>query len=299
LNFSLAAALAAAENILGNGLELSAIPGGDDSLAFRVRSGEGTFVLRINRSAAGFEKDAFAFRRFAGPQLPIPRVLQIGSAADHFFCLSEAAVGRTLQDLSSAELPPLLQPTADVLQAIAEAKLGDDMAGYGPFHAIGSAPFQTWHEFLNDIANAAHYDWTLVRRVFDVKNETGDLLDRLLSLADDCPETRALVHGDFGSNNVLTDGEKITAVIDWSEAMFGDPLYDVANIFFWKNWLPCMEEQASYFESRPNMRKDFGDRLLCYQLRIGLAEVYQNVVEGKLPMARWALSRCRQISSSA
>jgi aminoglycoside phosphotransferase (APT) family kinase protein len=39
------------------------------------------------------------------------------------------------------------------------------------------------------------------------------------------------VHGDFGSNNVLADGEHITGVVDWSEAMIGDPLYDVANIF--------------------------------------------------------------------
>jgi hygromycin-B 4-O-kinase len=299
LNFRLAAAVAATEKSIGSISELSPIFGGDDSLAFRVRSGDGTFVLRLNGSAAGFEKDVFAYRRFATTKLPIPKVLQIGPALDHFFCLTEAAAGRTLQDLSPAALPPVLQPVADVLQAIAEAELGDDMAGYGPFNAIGTAPYETWHDFLSDITNPERYYWPFVHRAFDMKNVTGNLLDRLLSLADQCPETRALVHGDFGSNNVLADGKKITAVIDWSEALFGDPLYDIANIFFWRTWLPCMEQQESYFERHLTMNDEFRDRLLCYQLRIGLAEVYQNVTESKLPMARWALSRCRQISASA
>lgn len=287
------AALSAAENIIGTVSELSAIAGGDDSQAFRFRSGDRTFVLRLNRSSAGFEKDAFAYRRFANAELPIPRVLQIGPAADHFFCLSEAAVGRTLQDLSPAELPPVLQPTARVLQAIAESELGDDLTGYGPFNAGGAAQYETWHDFLTDIASSEHYDWRLVHPELNTQ-EIRDALDRLLSLADQCPETRALVHGDFGSNNVLADGEKITAVIDWSEALFGDPLYDVANIFFWRTWLPCMEEQASYFERTLNPDKERRDRLACYQLRIGLAEVYQNVVESKLSMTRWALRRCRE-----
>ncbi len=39
------------------------------------------------------------------------------------------------------------------------------------------------------------------------------------------------MHGDFGSNNVLADGTVTTGVIDWGEAMFGDPRYDIANIF--------------------------------------------------------------------
>jgi hygromycin-B 4-O-kinase len=109
-------------------------------------------------------------------------------------------------------------------------------------------------------------------------------LEHLLSA---CPETRALIHGDFGSNNVLTHDGAITGVIDWSEAAIGDSLYDVANILFWRPWLPCMELQARYFESqRPDLLAHT-ERLLAYQLRIGLAEIQCG--------SEWAFDRCREL----
>jgi hypothetical protein len=39
-----------------------------------------------------------------------------------------------------------------------------------------------------------------------------------------------------------------------------------------------------------------GVRLLCYQLRIGFAEFYQNVIEGRMDVAAWALARCRVLN---
>ncbi|WP_439897592.1 phosphotransferase, partial [Escherichia coli] len=81
------------------------------------------------------------------------------------------------------------------------------------------------------------YDWGSVTG----DNQVADMAGRCAELARHCPNVRALVHADFGSNNVLTDGHRITGVIDWSEAMYGDPLYDIANILFWRPWLDCME----------------------------------------------------------
>ncbi len=41
----------------------------------------------------------------------------------------------------------------------------------------------------------------------------------------------ALLHGDYHPLNVLTDGQRITAVLDWSNAAAGDPRADVARSF--------------------------------------------------------------------
>jgi hygromycin-B 4-O-kinase len=122
-------------------------------------------------------------------------------------------------------------------------------------------------------------------------------LPRLQALAQHCPEIRRLVHGDFGSNNVLTDGRRIIGVIDWSEAMIGDPLYDVANVFFWRDWLVCMRQQARYFELHPESSPNLRERLLCYQLRIGLGEIYQNAMLGNTEATAWAASRCRALTA--
>jgi aminoglycoside phosphotransferase (APT) family kinase protein len=37
-----------------------------------------------------------------------------------------------------------------------------------------------------------------------------------------------LLHGDFWPGNLLWRGEQLAAIIDWEEAMLGDPLLDVA-----------------------------------------------------------------------
>lgn len=54
-----------------------------------------------------------------------------------------------------------------------------------------------------------------------------------------------------------------------------------------------MDRQARYFEMHSSPSSNLSVRLLCYQLRIGLAEVYQNAIERKMDVAAWALARCR------
>ena len=122
--------------------------------------------------------------------------------------------------------------------------------------------------------------------------------ERFAVLAENCPDVRKLVHGDFGSNNVLAQGNSITGVLDWSEAMIGDPAYDIANVFFWRTWLPCMEELAAWFERAGTPDRTGRERRLCYALRIGLREVYENVRDENVRMAGWALNRCNELLQS-
>jgi hygromycin-B 4-O-kinase len=114
-------------------------------------------------------------------------------------------------------------------------------------------------------------------------------------LAEESPEERRLVHGDFGSNNVLCDAGRITGVIDWSEAMVGDPLYDVANILFWRTWLDCMEQQCRYFEIHEPQRLADRKRLRCYQLHIGLVTLFEAARDGDRAVVDWAMQRCRDV----
>jgi hygromycin-B 4-O-kinase len=298
-SFPPTAVLAKLEGCMANISDLTLISQGEESQTYRFRSGTQAYVVRLNRAVEGFEKDAFAYRRFARPNLPIPEIIHIGQIDDHFYCISENMPGVTLQDLHPQNVPPELGPTAEILDVIAESNL-DDMTGFGPFNARGVGSYESWHDFLMSVADPHQYDWAAVDSLVDLVDLVDmDIVNRLLkrldSLVVHCPETRRLVHGDFGSNNVLTDGRRITGVIDWSEASIGDPLYDIANILFWRTWLDCMQQQARYFETHLAGLAKLSDRLLCYQLRIGLAEIYQNANEGKTDALAWATSRCREL----
>ncbi|OWJ64154.1 hypothetical protein BWR60_26215 [Inquilinus limosus] len=260
---------------------------GDDSRAFAFRRHGEAFVLRLNRDGAGFDKDAFVQRRFAGPALPIPEILRVERRADGLaLCLSRRAPGTTLQELDDAGLALTVAPTAAVLEAIGAADLAGT-GGYGRFDATGRGAQASWQSFLREPLGWGGLpagDGTI-----------GRILDRLAALAGRCPEERRLVHGDFGSNNVLAEGGRITGVIDWSEALFGDPLYDVANILFWRPWLACMERQAAFLEAHRRWSPEVRDRLLCYQLRIGIDEIRQGASAGAAEDLAWAMRRCAAI----
>jgi hygromycin-B 4-O-kinase len=285
-------------HITGGVCSLVPTPQGEESQTFSFHHRGGDYVARVNESDGGFKKDLFAYENFTKPELPIPEILHIGPLDDQYvICVSRRAPGVTLQGLSAAALPQTVEATARVMDAIAVSNV-DKIAGFGRFEANGTGQDQSWRGFLAGIGDTGRYDWNLASRNVNMR-----LVNRLMRVverfAEHCPEERKLVHGDFGSNNVLTDAGEITAVIDWSEALLGDPLYDVANIFFWRNWLACMEVQARYFESRLSGVPQSDERMLCYQLRIGLEEIYENAIDGNTKKAAWASNRCLEIAEQA
>lgn len=64
------------------------------------------------------------------------------------------------------------------------------------------------------------------------------------------PERSAVVHGDFRPGNVLYEGERITALLDWELAHLGDPVEDIAWAYrsFWspERFVPLAEFIAAY-----------------------------------------------------
>lgn len=266
---------------------------GEESQAFAFRGDGESLVVRVNTARAGFDKDRYAYRHFASAFVPVPEVRSVETLEDFWLCISVRAPGQTLQALAGAA-GGYGRAVADVMEGLAHTDVSA-LSGFGSFDAEGRGPFDRWRDYLAAIAEPDHFDWSAVSGLAPPAT-VRPLLERVRELAAACPDTRKLVHADFGSNNVLASAGRITAVIDWSEAMLGDPLYDVANIFFWRSWLVCMEKQASFFE-RHRLPWD-ADRLACYQLRIGLQAAYEAAADGDADFVRWALHRCGMLAST-
>ncbi|SEO00133.1 phosphotransferase family protein [Paenibacillus sp. OV219] len=268
---------------------------GEESQAFAVSIGENECIIRVNRSANDFYKDAFCSRQFASSDLLIPEIIHIGALdVEYTYCVSRRAQGVTLQDLPSSELPYVVRSVMQVMEVMANANC-DGTTGFGPFDEHGVGRFASWHDFIMSITDSTRYNWDALSEGVVDSNRLAPYFKALEAFAPRCPEIRKLVHGDFGSNNVLTYGARITGVIDWSEALFGDPLYDVANIFFWRTWLDCMEVQAQFIEEQHRELTGRTEELRCYQLRIGLYLIFQSASAGDTEMLEWALKRCDAI----
>ncbi|MBD3721720.1 hypothetical protein IE992_28230 [Klebsiella pneumoniae] len=142
--------------------DLMQLSEGEESRAFSFDVGGRGYVLRVNSCADGFYKDRYVYRHFASAALPIPEVLDIGEFSESLtYCISRRAQGVTLQDLPETELPAVLQPVAEAMDAIAAADLSQT-SGFGPFGPQGIGQYTTWRDFICAIADPHVYHWQTV-----------------------------------------------------------------------------------------------------------------------------------------
>jgi hypothetical protein len=83
--------------------------------------------------------------------------------------------------------------------------------------------------------------------------------------------TPSLLHGDPGSHNVFVKDGKISALIDWEDALAGDPVFEIA---FWATFHPERRHAAfieGYLEAA-TLPPDFELRFWFYFLRVSLAK---------------------------
>lgn len=80
-----------------------------------------------------------------------------------------------------------------------------------------------------------------------------------------------LLHGDYCDHNIISDMSGITGAIDWTDAISGDPLHDIA---FWSSFYP--KERLDIFlegyygsENKPT---SFWNTLNLYLLRINVSK---------------------------
>jgi hygromycin-B 4-O-kinase len=275
---------------LGRPVTLTPIRQGLETQAFGCRAGHDDLVLRLAPSDAAFRKDAAIAATFGSPVLPIPAVIEIGTIEDGTaFCLSRRAPGVTLEDLAPVALSQTTAAVTATLETIAAAPIGAT-SGAGKLDDTLETDADTWTGWLIETLPAlAASESAAVRQVHAA----------VLAALPTCPDVRRLVHGDFGSNNVLVEAAVVTGVIDWSEAMIGDPLYDIANILFWSPWLDRMATQrAALFASRPDWFADFA-RLVLYQRHIALRELAVADRSNDHEMARFAHDRIASIAHEA
>jgi len=260
---------------------LEPLTGGFFSRAFGCDIGGSGYVIRLNHAAhaaEGFAKDEFAAQHFAGPRVPIPRILARGATEDGAFAIGERAAGRSLEEHSPDERRALLPEILDTLDAIARADVGVSL-GFGHWGANGDAPFATWHAYLAAIAenetHGYHRDWHALFHESFLERELYDTVyRRMLHLAERVPERRGLIHNDYWYMNIIAGGRRITGVIDWANALYGDPLYDVARLAWgsaWPDWwFPDGEE---LLRARYGAAPGYAERIACYQLHLGLDDL--------------------------
>jgi hygromycin-B 4-O-kinase len=250
------------------------------SRAFAFRRAGRDYVIRFGAHQEDFAKDRLA-ARYAGPALPIPRVVEIGEAFGGHYAISERVFGGYIDDIDETQMRALLPSLFAALDAIRLADLSGT-TGYGGWGTDGTAPYSSWRAALLDVANdrPAHRTHGWRQRLAASTVGIGpfeEAYGHLLALADRVPEERHLIHSDLLHYNVLVEGDRVTGVLDWGCGMYGDFLYDLGWLCFWQPWYPAWQridfqaEAARHYTAIGLDVPRFDERLRCCQIHIGLA----------------------------
>jgi aminoglycoside phosphotransferase (APT) family kinase protein len=294
------------ERYQGRARDISELGGGDWSRAFSFRLDGCDLVARFGRYGEDFAKDQEAMA-FAGPDLPVPKVLEVGNALGGAYAISERHFGLFLENLDEPRWRRLLPAVVRGLDHLRH--LQAPAASQVPSAASGPAITMSWREWLReglvDQPGRRVAGWRVVLAGSADLNETFVAGERAFAaLLDTCPEIRHVLHIDLLNRNVLVagDGSRLVAVFDWGCSAYGDFLYEVAWFTFWAPW----HAGLAAIDFRSVMRRHydatgldvpfFDERLRCYELHIGLTHLAYRAFAGRREEDLHAVARrTRQI----
>lgn len=186
------------------------------------------------KCGAGAAQDvrALALVRASGADIPVPRMAGAFAWAGMTVLVTEKISFPLLEDVPDPEksryLPHMLeelQKIHTIRSAWAGALDGTDRGR--TWQELLLAKYSGWHPFFPwpEIARRPGVDGELVRGCVE------GMRDRLGRAALPREDYR-LLHTDFNQRNLFVDPKagRLASIIDWSEAMFGDPLYDFARV---------------------------------------------------------------------
>jgi aminoglycoside phosphotransferase (APT) family kinase protein len=224
---------------LNGAITFSRIQTGKFNTSFFVRAAKQELVLRIAppRDAVFVFYEREMMRQEPGihdlvrsqTTVPVPRILVFDDShqwVDRDFLIMERLPGRPLTEAGHVSYDDVLRQVGRHLAEV--HRLTAERYGYlGPHRPM--VPQRTWvaafeimwHKMIQDIASVGQYspeESRMLRR----------LLDKHLALVDR-PVPASLLHMDIWHQNILVDEfGRVTGLLDWDRALWGDPEIEFA-----------------------------------------------------------------------
>jgi aminoglycoside phosphotransferase (APT) family kinase protein len=279
----------------------------DETIFATIGEGDGAseLVLRryrpdgVARELTDLERQYSLLRALAGTGIPVPEALWYepdgGVLGSPFFVMRRAA----------GQVPVPWSPEGRAFLARAgDGPIGDQFVTVlAAIHAID------WRErgldFLPRSAEPERFARDEVSRIAGLvrryRQEPEPIFEDALGwLAANAPSVSrtTLVHGDYRTGNMIYDGERISAVLDWEFACVGDPMLDVAWVCARSNRMES--DRVCYLMPRQSflVRYEAATGWRCDEKSLRFWEIYhqvRNAVVWLTAADAWASGRTQDL----
>ncbi len=258
-------------------LEVSRVSSGLISATFECLGQTGTFIVQFNEPdmAKGLTVERRFKERLREAGVPLREVIGDGMHDGLKWTVTKKSPGQRMTALGSLDYEAALPSVFDTLLAISGVDVSD-AGGFGWFDKDGQGMWKTWTEHLSFVQEEEpegmfYGSWySLFETTFLERKRFEGYLSEMAQLAKGLSTPRQLVHGGFGYDNVLVEKGKVSAVLDWQDARFGDSLLDLAYMDFWPSGFDLTDMFCSHCEARGIRHDDYHRRVRCYKYYIGL-----------------------------
>jgi hygromycin-B 4-O-kinase len=256
--------------------DLAIVAGGQVAQTYAFTAHGMRYIVRFaQHMLTNLDKERFIQGLLASSNVPIPPILYVGRLGELHYAISRRMPGRPLTELSPDEYEATIPALTRTLDALHAVDVGAT-SGYGIFSDDGAGLYRSWRRYLAAIREEdPEWDFygkwhSLFETTFLERDVWEAVYARMVALLDSCPEDRHLVHGNYGFGNALAEDGRITAVLDWVDAKYGDFLYDVAWLDFWSPDRDFRALFAARYTDRGVETPNYGERILCYECYIAL-----------------------------
>lgn len=256
---------------------LNSAAGEGNHLTFLARQSEQEYFIRLENGPEAdeyMEVEAEIVDQVRRQGVPTPKIFRVDSSRTHYPFAYQIMERLTYKDLNRLDKQGQLDTQLIMYQ------LGEYIAqwqnitpeGFGPFAidtlrntGILRGLHRNYAEYY--LLNLdKHLDFLLSRKflkptmIADIKHAVSNRA-ALLEIGQGC-----LVHKDIALWNLLGDESHIRSVIDWDDAVCGDPTDDLSLMGCYNNGRQ-MEALIAGYESRKELPSDFETRLWLHLLR--------------------------------
>jgi transcriptional regulator with XRE-family HTH domain len=275
-------------------INVKELNGGLASQTYRFEQGKQCYIFQAG-NLESYQKEKYINDQLS-KTLPVRHILHIQQLDDQVaYSISEYIEGDKLFDLNSQQLLDIVPAVLDIFETLESIEV--DKEGYGYFDSTGNASYPTWNDFIKAIYNQDIYDWSALEKKGMDSQVVKQAIEKLQShIGCIHSNKKYFVHGDVGSFNLLAKDNRITGIIDWSLALYGDHLYDKANVLFWNEdkLQPLIKEIKNKYMTSTETK----EILYCYMLRIGLEEIYNTVIRSEAGYdIEWVANRLNDIAN--